>query len=94
MAVSAYVLPRNRFYDMPICITFLSLAYYPKVSLYDLHAVCVSVNHPSVLTSEYIINFYETWYVYYETWANLNGVLHKSLPSVFVCLYVYPYHRC
>jgi hypothetical protein len=30
----------------------------------------------------------ETWYVYHGTWSHLNGVLHKSLPSV--CLYVYP----
>jgi hypothetical protein len=32
-------------------------------------------------------NLYEIWYVYHGTWAHLNGVLHKSLPSV--CLYVY-----
>jgi hypothetical protein len=31
-------------------------------------------------------NLYETWHVYHGTWAHLNGVLHKSLPSV--CLYV------
>jgi hypothetical protein len=34
-------------------------------------------------------NLYETWHVYHDTWANLNGMLinpfHQS-----VCLYVYP----
>jgi hypothetical protein len=29
-----------------------------------------------------LINLYETVYVYHGTWAHLNGVLHKSLPSV------------
>jgi hypothetical protein len=33
-------------------------------------------------------NFYETWYVYHGTWAQLNGVLHKSLPPVCVSLCV------
>jgi hypothetical protein len=27
----------------------------------------------------------ETWYVYYGNWSHLNGVLHKSLPSI--CMY-------
>jgi hypothetical protein len=34
-------------------------------------------------------NLYETWYVYHGTWAHLNGVFHKFLPSV--CQYVYPF---
>jgi hypothetical protein len=33
-------------------------------------------------------NFYETWYVPRGTWVHLNGVLHKSLPTV--CVYVRP----
>jgi hypothetical protein len=33
-------------------------------------------------------NLYELRYVYHGTWAHLNGVLHKYLPSVCV-LYVY-----
>jgi hypothetical protein len=33
-------------------------------------------------------NLYETRYAYHATWARLNGVLHKSNPSV--CLYAYP----
>jgi hypothetical protein len=34
-------------------------------------------------------NLYETWYVYCGIWAHLNGILHKSLPSVcvFVCIF-------
>jgi hypothetical protein len=31
-------------------------------------------------------NLYETWYLYHGTWAHLNGVLHKSLPSVCICI--------
>jgi hypothetical protein len=36
-------------------------------------------------------NLYETWYVYHGTWAHLNGILHKSIPSVCVSLCVSPY---
>jgi hypothetical protein len=35
-------------------------------------------------------NLYETWYAYHGTWAHLNGVLHKSLPSVCVSVCVFP----
>jgi hypothetical protein len=40
--------------------------------------VCMSVNTWT--------NLYETWYfyVYYDTWTHLSGVLRKSLPSVCV----------
>jgi hypothetical protein len=43
-------------------------------------------HHLSVLT-----NLHETWYVYHGTRAHLNGVLHKSIPSVcvFVCVSLY-----
>jgi hypothetical protein len=34
-------------------------------------------------------NLYETSYVYHGTWAHLNSVLHKSLPSVSAS-YLYP----
>jgi hypothetical protein len=33
-------------------------------------------------------NLYETWYLYNDNWAHLNGVLHKSLPSVCVSVCV------
>jgi hypothetical protein len=32
-------------------------------------------------------NVYETWYVYHSTSPRLKGVIHKSLPSI--CMYVY-----
>lgn len=33
------------------------------------------------------LNIYETWYVYHDSLAHINGIFHKSLQSV--CLYVY-----
>jgi hypothetical protein len=33
-------------------------------------------------------NFYETRYVYHDTWVHLNGALHKSPPSVCVSVCV------
>jgi hypothetical protein len=35
-------------------------------------------------------SLYEIWYVYHGTWAYLNDVLHKSLPSVCVSVCVSP----
>jgi hypothetical protein len=35
-------------------------------------------------------NPHETWYVFHGTWAHLNGVLHKSLPSVCVSVRASP----
>jgi hypothetical protein len=29
---------------------------------------------------------YETWYVHHGTWAHINGVIHKSLPSACLCM--------
>jgi hypothetical protein len=48
---------------------------------------CLFVNTSYKLLSAWT-NLYETWYVYHGTWAHLNGTLHKSLPSVFVSVYV------
>jgi hypothetical protein len=71
------------------------LAYFPyfekiKVSLWDHHAVCVSVICVSVYLPHQLLNvstnLYETWSVYHDNWAHLNGVLHKSFPSVCVCM--------
>jgi hypothetical protein len=44
--------------------------------------------YPALLT-----NLYETWYAYHGTWTHLNGVLHKSFPSVCqsVCVTLYRY---
>jgi hypothetical protein len=56
--------------------------------IWDLHAVCVRILPPSPSpTSNGWTSLYETWYVYRGNWAHLNGVLHKTLPSV--CVYVY-----
>jgi hypothetical protein len=56
-----------------------------KVGLWDLYAVCVSVNSLHWLSNAWT-NLHETWYVYHGTWADLNGLLHESLPSVCVCI--------
>jgi hypothetical protein len=70
-----------------------SLAYFPyfekmKVGLCDLHAVCVS---PSPKLWNGWTGLHETWY--HGTWAHLNGLLHKSAPSVHVSICV-SLHRC
>jgi hypothetical protein len=43
-----------------------------------------------LLTFEWLnqSKLYETWYAYHGTWAHLNGVFHKSLPSVYVSVWV------
>jgi hypothetical protein len=65
----------------------LFLAYFhyfeKKVGLCDYHAVCVCVYPPYKLLNGWT-TLYETWYVYHGTWAHINGVVHKSLPSVCV----------
>jgi hypothetical protein len=33
-------------------------------------------------------NIYET-YIYHGTWDHINGVLHKSLPPVWVCMWIF-----
>jgi hypothetical protein len=38
-------------------------------------------------------SLYETWYVYHGTWAHLNSVLRKFLPSVSLSVCIFPY-RC
>jgi hypothetical protein len=43
---------------------------------------CESPPPPSTLNAW--TSLYETWYAYHGNWAHLNGVLHKSLPSVCV----------
>jgi hypothetical protein len=39
---------------------------------------------PRLLTLNGWTNIYETWCVYHGTCAHLNGILHKSLPSVCI----------
>jgi hypothetical protein len=47
--------------------------------------LCVSA-YPPLLTFEALTNLSENWYVYHGTWAHLNGLIKKSLPSV--CVYM------
>jgi hypothetical protein len=82
--------------NIPSSKTFKSyllayVRYFEKIKagLWDRLAVCIRpINLLNALTS-----LYETWYVYRGTWANLNGVFHKSHQTV--CLYMYiPAYRC
>jgi hypothetical protein len=36
-------------------------------------------------------SLYKTWCAYHGTWAHLNSILHKCLPSVCVFVCVSPY---
>jgi hypothetical protein len=65
------------------------LTYFPKVSLCDIHPVRAFVNPPHQRLNAWI-NYYEAWYVYQGSWTHHNGVLHKSLPSVCVWMYIPP----
>jgi hypothetical protein len=42
---------------------------------------------PNQLTNNWT-KLYDTWYVYQGTWSHLNGVIHKSLTSASVSVYV------
>jgi hypothetical protein len=54
------------------------------------HYLCLSVYRPYQVLNAWT-SLDETWYVYHDgNWAHLNGVLCKSLPSVFVSVYVSP----
>jgi hypothetical protein len=57
-----------------------------------MRSPCSSCVHMSVCPLYQPLNtstsLYETWYLYQNTWAHLNGVLHKSLPLVCVALCV------
>jgi hypothetical protein len=50
---------------------------------------CLCVCISPLSTFDYLANLYEPWYVYHGTWAHLSGVLHKSLPSVCVCMCIF-----
>jgi hypothetical protein len=62
-------------------ISYHSSLILKKVTggLWNHHAVCVSVYSTYQLLNA-SSSLYETWYVYRDNWAHLNGVLHKSLP--------------
>jgi hypothetical protein len=48
---------------------------------------CLPVFPPYQLLNGWT-SLYEIYYAYYGTWAHLNGVLHKSLPSVSMYIYI------
>jgi hypothetical protein len=68
-----------------------------KVGLWDHHpaCVCVFVYPPPHQILEGSTNRYLTWYVYHGTYAHLDGVFHKSLPSICVtCMCVLRLGNC
>jgi hypothetical protein len=48
--------------------------------------LCVCMRNSPYQVSNAWTSLYETWYVSHDTWAHLNDVQHKSLPSVRVCM--------
>jgi hypothetical protein len=64
-------------------------ACFTKVGLCDLRPVLCLWMLPYELLNAWN-NLYETWYAYHGTWAHLNGILYKSLPSVWVSVCVCP----
>jgi hypothetical protein len=56
-----------------------------KVGLCDLNPVCMFV-YPSYWLLNAWTNLYETWCIHHGSWTHQKGVLHKSLPSVCVCM--------
>jgi hypothetical protein len=69
--------------------SLLSSFWKNKSRLCHHHTVCVSQHvciHPQLLNAW--TNLYETSYADHGTWAYLNGVLHKSLPSACVSICV------
>jgi hypothetical protein len=75
----------------PFIFSLLSLLWKNKSRL--MRSPCWVSVYPSYQLLNGWTNLYETWYVYHGTWVHLNGVLHKSLPSVCVSICVFPY-RC
>jgi hypothetical protein len=57
-----------------------------QVGLWDHHAVCVTP--PTYQLLNVCTNLYGTLYVYRYIWVHVNDVLHKSLPSVWVCIWI------
>jgi hypothetical protein len=66
----------------------LLLAYSPKTGLCDLNYVCKSVNPPRYILNHWT-DIYVSWYTY-RTRVHTNRVLHKSFPSVCVCMCIHP----
>jgi hypothetical protein len=68
---------------------FLPLSFLPTLVKKAYVITMLSVYRPYQLQNGWT-KLYATRYVYHGTWAHLNGVLHKSLPSVCVCVCIPP----
>jgi hypothetical protein len=68
------------------CLIMLSsyLPYYEKMK--EAYAISMPSVYPSYQPLNTWTNIYVTLYVYHGTWTPPNGVLHKSLRSVCVCI--------
>jgi hypothetical protein len=82
---------REFMYPNNIRILLHCFPYFEKINvgLCDHHVVCVPVYTPYQRLHACLC---ETWYLYRGTWAHLNGVLRKSLPSDFVSVRVSAYY--
>jgi hypothetical protein len=66
-------------------IQYYILPIWPTYAI-SMLSVCLLIFPYYILNAW--TNLYRTWYAYQGTWAHLNGVLHKSLPSVCVSVCV------
>jgi hypothetical protein len=55
------------------------LASFSEVGLCTLHSLCVYAN-----ALYYILNAYVIFCTYHGTWTQLNDIIYKSLPSVYM----------
>jgi hypothetical protein len=75
--------PSKRFF-----LTSFLILKYESMLMRSPCSLCVCAS--PLINSEWLNNLYETWYAFHGTWVNLNGVLHKSLPSVCLSVLTYP----
>jgi hypothetical protein len=65
------------------------LPLFKKEQAYEiaLLSVCLHVYSPYQILNAWT-SLYVTWHAYHDTWAHLNGVLRKSLPSLCVSMFI------
>jgi hypothetical protein len=71
--------------EMTLCFISL-LSLYWKNESRPMRSPCCLWIPPILLIFECLKQSYETWYACHGTCAHLNGVLHKSLPSICMCI--------
>jgi hypothetical protein len=64
------------------------LVYVPKVGSCDPNLSCPCVCVSPLVIVVFLKQIYETWHIYHGTWAHLNGLLLKFLPSLSVSVCV------